>query len=235
MIFADCGWYEDPLTSETMCDPVKCNDGRTYDRWTVISNRTALNISPYTRRPFAIAVDDVNVRSWLFCLFPEQESQFRFKRADYRAKALQHPRSSPGEVDDAIEMLNNVLQWAPEDAECLDELDAIRRQISFQSSQSSSVAQESAVHDVSEVPATVEENQPDPLPIPTHRSPQRRDSRAPGVVARVERSRTYVIPTIMHEDLVRERYAEQGRYVLLFLFIYMGLWVFLSENQRGSW
>ncbi|KAL3697316.1 hypothetical protein R1sor_011392 [Riccia sorocarpa] len=38
--------FYDPITLELMCDPVKGNDGFTYDRWTILDNE--LRRSPMT-------------------------------------------------------------------------------------------------------------------------------------------------------------------------------------------
>ncbi|CAM6093095.1 unnamed protein product [Calypogeia fissa] len=232
-------WHQDPITYLTMCDPVKCNDGLTYDRWTIICH--PMLRSPFTRqRPFEILVDDVNMRGYLFEKFPGQQLLYHSKRAGYKAQALQQPRSNPVEVAAAIKMLNNVLRWAPNDTDCQNALDAICSSISSQSCQSNSSVPEgrgSEVQNVNEVPAVLEGGQPDRLSTLRHRRPQGRDnSQAPAIdraAVRSERSQPYVIPTIMHEDLVRGRYAEERRSFLIFLFAYMGLWFLLLEFQRA--
>ncbi|CAM6099628.1 unnamed protein product [Calypogeia fissa] len=108
----------DPITMDLMCDPVKCSDGNTYCRWTVLDNYI-MNRSPYDRSiNLVIHCDDINIRRLLFSHFPEQESQFRERRRKHREEALQHVCADPVEVDKAIEKLNNVLTWDPRDAEC---------------------------------------------------------------------------------------------------------------------
>ncbi|CAM6093097.1 unnamed protein product [Calypogeia fissa] len=222
-------WYEDPITCDTMCDPVKCYDGRTYDRWTVIDN--GLTKSPFTRRPFSIAVDDMDVRSLLFSSFPEQETQFVCKRTNYRAKALQHLRYHPLEVKVAVQMLKNVLQWAPEDTECRNELNVILSSITSQSGQFSSTlpqGSDSQGHDVNQVPATMEGSQDNPNAIRRRRLSQETNSEPH---SRSERSQTYVIPVISHDDLIRERYGDgRLRAVLLFVF-FMVMCFILFESQ----
>ncbi|CAM6087630.1 unnamed protein product [Calypogeia fissa] len=222
-------WYEDPITCDTMCDPVKCNDGRTYDRWTVIDN--GLTQSPFTRRSFSIVVDDVDVRSWLFSTFPEQEAQFVSKRIDYRAKALHHLRDHPLEIIVAVQMLKNVLQWAPEDTECRNELKVILCSISTPSGQlSSSLPQGSQgqVPVVSQVLDAMEGSQNNANSIRRRIPSQERNSEP-----RAQTSQTYVIPVISHDDLIRERYGD-GRFKALFFFVFfMGVCFILFESQRA--
>ncbi|CAM6087618.1 unnamed protein product [Calypogeia fissa] len=225
-------WYEDPITCDTMCDPVKCDDGRTYDRWTVIDN--GLTKSPFTRRRFCILVDDVDVRSWLFSTFPEQEAQFLSKRVNYRAKALQYLRNHPLEVKVAVQMLKNVLQWAPEDKECRSALNIILSSISCESGQLNSILPQGSDSEVyvfnQLVPATMEGSQNNPDAIPRRRLSQERNSE-PRVLS--ERSQTYVIPVISHDDLMRERYGD-GRLKAVFLFVFfMGVCFILFESQRA--
>ncbi|CAM6084057.1 unnamed protein product [Calypogeia fissa] len=114
----DNDWYEDPITSEVMCDPVNCSDGFTYDRWTIVDNR--LTRSPYdgNMSTFCIVCDDNTTRSRLFRIYPEQEPKFKERRRKYREEALQHARADPIEFGDAIEKLNNVVKWKPLDVEC---------------------------------------------------------------------------------------------------------------------
>ncbi|CAM6103702.1 unnamed protein product [Calypogeia fissa] len=112
----------DPITMDIMCDPVKCNDGRTYCRWTIVNN-SIMNTSPYVRNmKLAISCDDITLRSLLFSVFPEQEFKFRERRNQHRKEALQHARADPVELEDAIEKLSNVLKWDPRDMECETEL-----------------------------------------------------------------------------------------------------------------
>ncbi|CAM6087629.1 unnamed protein product [Calypogeia fissa] len=216
-------WYEDPITCDTMCDPVKCYDGRTYERWTVIDN--GLTKSPFTRRPFSIAVDDVDVRSSLFSSFPEQVAKFVSKRSNYRAKALQQLRSHPLEVQVAVQMLKNVLQWAPEDIECRNELNKILRSISCQSGHLRSSLPQGSESGVREG------SQNNPNAIRRRIVSQDRDSEARALS---ERSQTYVIPVISHDDLIRERYGD-GRHMAVFFFVFfMGVCFILFESHRAS-
>ncbi|CAM6093096.1 unnamed protein product [Calypogeia fissa] len=225
-------WYEDPITCDMMCDPVKCNDGRTYDRWTVIDN--GLTKSPFTRRGFCILVDDVDVRSWLFSTSPEQEAQFLSKRVSYRAKALQYLRNHPLEVKVAVQMLKNVRQWAPEDKECQSALNIILSSISCESGQLNGIlphGSDSEVYVFNQVPATMEGSQNNPNAIRRRRLSQERNSE-PRVLS--ERSQTYVIPVISHDDLIRERYGD-GRFKAVFYFVFfMGVCFILFESQRAS-
>ncbi|CAM6093102.1 unnamed protein product [Calypogeia fissa] len=231
MFVAAHRWYEDPITCDTMCDPVKCNDGRTYDRWTVIDNE--LTQSPFTRRSFSIVVDDVDVRSWLFSTFPEQEAQFLSKRIDYRAKALHHLRDQPLEMMAAVQMLKNVLQWAPEDTECRNELQNTLSSITSPSGHvSSSLPQgsETQVLDLNEVLDTIHGSQNNANAIRRRRVSRERNSE-PRALS--EMSQTYVIPVISHDDLMRERYGD-GRFKAVFFFVFfMGVCFILFESQRA--
>lgn len=127
------GWYEDPLIWEKMCDPVVCSDGRTYDRWTIIN--AGIRKSPFDPSipAFDILVDNIDLRSRLFENYPEQELTFRELRKKYKNQALQHVRSSPIEVENALEKLSNVLKWLPLDKECQMEHDRILQLVSQQS------------------------------------------------------------------------------------------------------
>ncbi|KAI5057293.1 hypothetical protein GOP47_0027308 [Adiantum capillus-veneris] len=123
-------WYEDPVTWEIMCDPVKATDGHTYDRWTILRKPCHMVMSPFRPddlRPFHIATDDIDVRSRLFHKFPEQESQFRAKRAAYRDAALHEAQL--GRFADSVSMLRHVLDWAPHDVECSEKLQYVQRQM----------------------------------------------------------------------------------------------------------
>ncbi|CAM6084059.1 unnamed protein product [Calypogeia fissa] len=128
----DDDWYEDPITSEVMCDPVYCSDGFTYDRWTIVDN--GLTISPYDRDMFWIVCDDNKTRSRLFRIYREQEPIFKKRRRKYREEALQHARADPIEFGDAIEKLINVVKWKPLDVECKKMLDTILSLVSHQES-----------------------------------------------------------------------------------------------------
>ncbi|KAI5057301.1 hypothetical protein GOP47_0027316 [Adiantum capillus-veneris] len=130
-------WYEDPITWEIMCDPVKATDGHTYDRWTILRKRCHMATSPFRPddlRPFNIATDDIDVRSRLFHKFPEQESQFRSKRAAYRNAALHE--AQVGHFADSVSMLRHVLEWDPHDVECSEKLQYVQRQMRAASGQS---------------------------------------------------------------------------------------------------
>ncbi|CAM6121719.1 unnamed protein product [Calypogeia fissa] len=112
--------YNDPITEDTMCDPVHCSDGRTYCRWTLIDN--GVTRSPYDRTKLIIHCDNITTRSRLFSVFPEQMSKFRERRFRHREEALQHARADPAEFECAIEKLNDVLIWDRGDIECQNEL-----------------------------------------------------------------------------------------------------------------
>ncbi|MCO5608797.1 hypothetical protein L7F22_063014 [Adiantum nelumboides] len=118
-------WYQDPVTWDIMVDPVKATDGHTYDRWTIV--RGGLVKSPFTLddpRPFRIAADDLDVRSRLFHKYPNQEVQFKAKRAEYRDAALEEAKLE--HFGDAAMMLEHVLEWAPHDLECKEALQCIQ-------------------------------------------------------------------------------------------------------------
>ncbi|KAI5083995.1 hypothetical protein GOP47_0000164 [Adiantum capillus-veneris] len=56
-------WYQDPVTWETMVDPIKATDGHTYDRWTIVSGGLVKSpFIPNDPRPFRIATDDLDVQ-----------------------------------------------------------------------------------------------------------------------------------------------------------------------------
>ncbi|CAM6118869.1 unnamed protein product [Calypogeia fissa] len=130
----DDDWYEDPITSEVMCDPVFCSDGFTYNRWTIVDNR--LTRSPFDRdmSTFCVVCDDNKTRSRLFRIYPEQEPKFKERRRKYREEALQHARADPIEFGEAIEKLNNVVKWKPLDDECKKMLDTVLSLVSQQES-----------------------------------------------------------------------------------------------------
>lgn len=123
-------WYEDPITWETMCDPVKGTDGYTYDRWTFLRHASSMTRSPFlgdVQTPFHIAMDDVSVRIRLFNEFPEQEEKCTVQRASYKEEALQTAHTKP--LGEALIMLNSVLMWDPQDEECCSKRDDIQQQI----------------------------------------------------------------------------------------------------------
>ncbi|CAM6112947.1 unnamed protein product [Calypogeia fissa] len=103
---------------DLMCDPVKGSDGNTYFRWTIIDNY-AMNKSPYdSSMNLVISGDDITIRRVLFSCFPQQYSKFHERRRKHQHEALQHACADPVEVEDAIDKLNNVLTWGPQDTEC---------------------------------------------------------------------------------------------------------------------
>ncbi|KAL2645114.1 hypothetical protein R1flu_012701 [Riccia fluitans] len=108
--------FRDPITEELMCDPVKGSDGFTYDRWTILDN--AISRSPNTQEPLSIVCDDINVRRRLFHKFRslQVEKKFAEKRQEYRSLSLELEKN--GHDAEALEMLENVLKWAPRDSEC---------------------------------------------------------------------------------------------------------------------
>jgi tetratricopeptide (TPR) repeat protein len=65
--------FLDPITYEVMNDPVVCSDGRTYDRVTALQ----LKLSPFTRKPLDILVDNVDLRRDLFEEIPAAEKTYR--------------------------------------------------------------------------------------------------------------------------------------------------------------
>lgn len=111
----DLEYYLDPITRQVMCDPVKCTDGETYDRFSVF--RYNLN----QKNPLVIACDDIKVRRKLFQTFSEQgaERKFHGLRGWYRDNALASANRRHSAAE-ALAMINNVLQWAPNDTECLE-------------------------------------------------------------------------------------------------------------------
>ncbi|CAM6112979.1 unnamed protein product [Calypogeia fissa] len=112
----------DPITMDPMFDPVKCSDGRTYCRWTIICN-SSMNRCPYDRsKKLDIVCDDITIRSLVFRVFPAQAKVFRECRDKYRQQALEYARADPINLAEVIEKLTNVLKWTPEDGECRNEL-----------------------------------------------------------------------------------------------------------------
>ncbi|KAG6557344.1 hypothetical protein Mapa_001272 [Marchantia paleacea] len=109
-------WFEDPITGEIMSDPIKCTDGRTYDRWTIIDNHLVKCPYDSSMLDFRIAFDDIDVRARLFRAFPEKEQTYRSRRQAHKLKALDHARK--GEHREALTKLNQVLQWNSHDEEC---------------------------------------------------------------------------------------------------------------------
>ncbi|KAL3694212.1 hypothetical protein R1sor_007863 [Riccia sorocarpa] len=123
--------FNDPITYDRMCDPVKGTDGLTYDRWTIIEND--LTESPFKRnksKQFSIVCDDINVRRRLFSRFPGTEALFHERRASYRREALKLAHG--GDDAEALLMLENVLEWDDEDADCQRLREVISRRIDQQ-------------------------------------------------------------------------------------------------------
>ncbi|CAM6089935.1 unnamed protein product [Calypogeia fissa] len=116
--------YLDPFTKDLMCDPVKCTDGHTYDRFSVFQ----YNLTT-TREPMVIACDDLNMRTMLFQRFANEGvgSKFHSLRKEYREIALEV--ANKGHSAEALAMLKNVLQWAPDDTECLQKADEIKKEL----------------------------------------------------------------------------------------------------------
>lgn len=131
--------FLDPITGEMLVDPVKCYDGRTYDRWTVIHQARYKDRT--NGKTLVLAFDDISVRSRLHDEFPEKEKQCEHRRQEYRTKALAQARlcteypqgmttsARESSVADAAERLENVLKWSGKgrDKHCEDELKRIRR------------------------------------------------------------------------------------------------------------
>ncbi|KAL2645145.1 hypothetical protein R1flu_012732 [Riccia fluitans] len=129
--------FRDPITKDLMCDPVKGSDGFTYDRWTILDN--GITISPFTKEPLSIVCEDINVRRRLFHKFQslQVEKKFTEKRQEYRSLSLELEKN--GHEAEALEMLENVLKWAPRDSECQHFREVIKRRLAkFHASASSS-------------------------------------------------------------------------------------------------
>lgn len=118
--------YLDPITKELMNDPVKCTDGKTYDRFAVI------NYNLTQKRPLIIVCDDQYMRRKLFDKFPldSGEKKCSSLRQTYRDEALRLGRICPNA--EALTMVTNVLQWAPEDRECLELSDELEEAVYLQ-------------------------------------------------------------------------------------------------------
>lgn len=115
--------YLDPITAALMIDPVKCADGETYDRLTVFRNNVT------QRKQLVILCDDESVRRRLFKRFRAQdiESRFYSQRKVYRDEAFD--LANRGHRGEALTMLKNVLQWAPNDKECREKRDELQLQL----------------------------------------------------------------------------------------------------------
>ncbi|KAL2641527.1 hypothetical protein R1flu_009114 [Riccia fluitans] len=128
-------WMYDPVyTDDLMWDPVKASDGFTYDRWTIVENydhpyHRSLpdGRSPFTREPLSVLCDDVTVRQRLYTMekFRNENLEKKCKemREKYRIKTLELVME--GFDGEALERLENLLTWAPEDDECRKHRDAI--------------------------------------------------------------------------------------------------------------
>lgn len=114
-----------------MVDPVKCTDGRTYDRWTIVDRK--LTISPFTREKIVIEFDDVDVKQRLFHEFRGRRELCTARRDKFREQALRGAdsklkyRSMPflSSKQEAIARLEVVLKWAPSDRQCRQALDSL--------------------------------------------------------------------------------------------------------------
>ncbi|KAL3685419.1 hypothetical protein R1sor_003441 [Riccia sorocarpa] len=119
--------YDAHYTEDLMWDPVKATDGFTYDRWTIVENDDHPDhrslpdgLSPFTRAPLSILCDDVTVRQRLFTMekYSKENIEKRCKemREKYRTKTLELVMDN--QDGEALERLEHVLQWAPEDEVC---------------------------------------------------------------------------------------------------------------------
>lgn len=80
--------FIDPITWDVMLDPVVGSDGHTYDRTTA----RKLDISPFTREPLAILVDNVDLRCSIFEARPDLARRYA---EEIRPKAAREPPSPP--------------------------------------------------------------------------------------------------------------------------------------------
>ncbi|KAL2641520.1 hypothetical protein R1flu_009107 [Riccia fluitans] len=126
--------YDPIYTDDLMWDPVKASDGFTYDRWTIVENddhpyhRSLPNgRSPFTREPLSVLCDDVTVRQRLYTMekFRNENLEKKCKemREKYRITTLE--LVIEGHDGEALERLEHVLTWAPEDAVCRKHRDTI--------------------------------------------------------------------------------------------------------------
>ncbi|CAM6089938.1 unnamed protein product [Calypogeia fissa] len=131
--------YLDPFTMQLINDPVKCTDGRTYDRFSVFQYNLTTK-----REKLVIACDDLNMRSILFERYATEdvESNFHSLRKAYRDKALE--LANKGQSAEALAMLENVVQWAPNDAECLKTKARLEKAIADYGEKRSPLAHETA-------------------------------------------------------------------------------------------
>ncbi|KAL2645049.1 hypothetical protein R1flu_012636 [Riccia fluitans] len=126
--------YDPVYTDDLMWDPVKASDGFTYDRWTIVENddhpyhRSLPNgRSPFTREPLSVLCDDVTVRQRLYNMekFRNENLEKKCKemREKYRITTLELVME--GHDGEALERLEHLLTWAPEDAVCRKHRDTI--------------------------------------------------------------------------------------------------------------
>lgn len=106
--------FVDPITNKLMCDPVKGSDDCTYDRWTIINTGEF----SFDQQRVSIRSDDVELRERLFTKFHLQgvEAICSERRRAYRKRALELAKE--GQDDEALIMLDNVLEWDEGDTEC---------------------------------------------------------------------------------------------------------------------
>lgn len=118
----DTDKFLDPITKQLMNDPVKCTDGVTYDRFSVFQRNLT------HKQPLVIASDDLELRRELFEKFRAEgvEANFRNVRKSYRDEAL--VLAQEGDRKKALTMLENVVQWAPEDSWCQELRDQLKAQ-----------------------------------------------------------------------------------------------------------
>ncbi|KAL2631997.1 hypothetical protein R1flu_016683 [Riccia fluitans] len=124
-------------TEDLMWDPVKASDGYTYDRWTIVQNddhhRRSLSDgrSPFNRAPLSVLCDDVTVRQRLYTIekFRNEgvEKKSKEMREKYRTKTLELVKD--GHDGEALERLENLLKWAPDDEECRTHQDVISNRL----------------------------------------------------------------------------------------------------------
>lgn len=92
-------WYQDPLTRETMCEPVECNDGRTYDLWTIVDRDLTRSPLDPNHTDFRIVGPDLDLQDRLFAAFPEQKARFVSRWRSHRKEAAAAVRGGSGGND----------------------------------------------------------------------------------------------------------------------------------------
>ncbi|KAL2641519.1 hypothetical protein R1flu_009106 [Riccia fluitans] len=126
--------YDPMYPDDLMWDPVKASDGFTYDRWTIVENddhpyhrSISSGRSPFTREPLSVLCDDVTVRQRLYTIekFRNENLEKKCKemREKYRITTLELVME--GHDGEALERLEHVLTWAPEDPVCRKHRDTI--------------------------------------------------------------------------------------------------------------